>query len=194
MCVFCGSSAGNIPEYIEKAVELGHLLAEQNITLVYGGGHVGLMGIIADAVLDRGGKVIGVIPEALERLELAHQGLTELHVVESMHQRKALMAEFADAFIAMPGGIGTFEEFFEVLTWTQLGIHNKPSGLLNVAGYYDPAVAQLDLAVANGFLKQEHRDLVLSDDDPATLLRKIEEWRFSYTGKWIGPKNPNLKS
>lgn len=187
VCVFCGSSFGNQSEFRDKAVELGGLLAARDITLVYGGGHVGLMGTIADAVLEAGGRVIGVIPEALEKKELAHNGLTELHVVESMHARKAMMANLSQAFIAMPGGIGTFEEFFEVLTWTQLGIHTKPSGLLNVGGYYDSAISMLDNAVGKGFMKPEHRELVVSDENPEALLEKISQWEMPYIPKWIAP-------
>src|ERR1041384_3548938 len=168
VCVFCGSNTGSGPAYVEAAESLGKLLAERKMGLVYGGGKVGLMGKIADAVLGAGGEVIGVIPQSLMRKEIAHAGLTELRVVDSMHQRKALMAELSDAFIALPGGFGTFEEFCEILTWTQLGLQRKPCGILNVAGYYDHLLKLFDHAVAERFLKPEHRGIVISDTDPGS--------------------------
>lgn len=187
ICVFCGSSAGARPEYAQAARSMGTLLAGRGVGLVYGGGRVGLMGVVADAVLAAGGEAIGVIPEALMRREVGHAALTELHVVGSMHERKALMADLADGFIAMPGGYGTFEEFCEVLTWSQLGIHPKPCGLLNVAGYYAPLLAMFDHAVAEGFVRTTHRGIVLEADDPASLLERMAAFRPPATEKWISP-------
>lgn len=161
ICVFCGSSPGAQPCYVAAATALAGHLAAHNIGMVYGGGNVGLMGALADAALEAGADIIGVIPQSLVEKELAHARLTELRVVGSMHQRKALMAELADAFIALPGGYGTFEEFCEVLTWTQLGLHRKPCGLLNVAGYYDPLLALFDHAVREGFVRPVHRRMVV---------------------------------
>ena len=152
LCVFCGSAVGGRPVYAEQARQLGGLLAARRIGLVFGGGHIGLMGVLADAVLAAGGEAIGVIPQALMDKELAHRGLTQLHVVGTMHQRKALMADLADGFAALPGGFGTGDEFFEILTWGQLGLHAKPIGLLNTAGYFTPLLAWLDQMVAEGFL------------------------------------------
>jgi uncharacterized protein (TIGR00730 family) len=188
ICVFCGSSQGSRPEYRAAAEEMGAELVRKNVGLVYGGGDVGLMGIIADAVLKAGGQVQGIIPENLMAREIGHKGLTKLHVVRSMHERKALMADLTDAFIAMPGGFGTLEEFFEVLTWTQLGLHAKPCGMLNVLGFYTPLLAMLDHAVEEGFLKQENRTLVLVRESPADLLRALEEWRPVRVEKWISPE------
>lgn len=185
VCVFCGSSFGSRPEYEATARQLGTLLSERNIGLVYGGAHVGLMGAIADAALSAGGEVIGVIPEALVRKEIAHQGLGDLRVVGSMHERKALMAELGDGFIALPGGCGTFEEFFEIVTWAQLGMHSKPTALLNVAGYYDPLLALLDQSIAEKFVKREHRELVLDAADPAQLLDLMAAYVPTYRPKWI---------
>ena len=186
LCVFCGSSPGTRPEYTEAARALGALLAERGIGLVYGGGRVGLMGTVADAVLAGGGEVVGVIPEALMAREVGHTGLTELHVVRSMHERKALMAELADAFVALPGGFGTWEEFCEVLTWSQLGLHAKPFGLLDVAGYYAPFVALCDHAVAEGFVRPQHRALVLEAGEPGEMLARLEAFRPPVVEKWIG--------
>src|SRR5580658_699515 len=188
ICVFCGSSPGSRPEYRAAAEEMGAELVRKNVGLVYGGGNVGLMGIIADAVLKAGGEAIGVIPENLMALEVGHKGLTKLHVVRSMHERKALMADLSDAFIAMPGGFGTLEEFCEMVTWTQLGLHAKPCGMLNVLGFYTPLLAMLDHAVEEGFLKQENRTLVLVRESPADLLRALEEWRPVRVEKWISPE------
>jgi uncharacterized protein (TIGR00730 family) len=185
ICVFCGSSRGARPEYLEAARGLGRLLAKRGSALVYGGGNVGLMGELADACLEAGSEVIGVIPEALVGWEVAHGGLTDLRVVSSMHERKALMAELADAFVALPGGFGTFEELCEVLTWSQLGLHTKPIGLLNVAGYYDPLLALFDHAVQERFLRPQHRDLVLHDEDPERLLERLREWSAPPLHKWI---------
>ncbi|HSK81363.1 MAG TPA: TIGR00730 family Rossman fold protein, partial [Thermoanaerobaculia bacterium] len=157
----------------------------RGITLIYGGGHVGLMGVLADAALAAGGKVIGVIPEALETREVAHTGLTELRVVRSMHERKALMSELADGFIALPGGIGTMEEWFEVWTWGQLGIHPKPLGMLNVAGYYDHLLAFFDRMVADGFLSQAHRSMAIVGKDGGTLLDRLAGYVPPRTEKWL---------
>ncbi len=173
LCVYCGSSSGHDRAHAEAARLLGRLMAARGIRLVYGGGHVGLMGIIADAVLASGGQVSGVIPHALMDSEVGHDQLTELVVVRDMHERKATMAEMADGFIALPGGIGTLEELFEVWTWLQLGYHDKPVALLNVRGFYDQLLAFLDTQHASGFLRSEHRSLLLADDDPARLLERI---------------------
>ncbi len=173
LCVYCGSSAGRDPAYADAARALGRQMAERGLSLVYGGGHVGLMGIIADAVLDAGGEVTGVIPAALMEAEVGHERLSRLHVVKDMHERKAMMAEQADGFIAMPGGIGTLEELFEVMTWLQLGYHAKPVGVLNVRGFYDGLLAFLDQQQATGFLRAEHRALLIADTDPASLLERM---------------------
>jgi uncharacterized protein (TIGR00730 family) len=173
ICVFCGSSFGTRPEYAESARRIGRLIAESGLELVYGGGNVGLMGVVADAALAAGGKVIGVIPEALMRWEVGHLDLTELRVVASMHERKAAMAELSDGFIALAGGIGTMEELFEVWTWGQLGLHAKPLGFLDVAGYYAHLHAFLDHMTAEGFLKPRHREMVMVDSDPALLLDRM---------------------
>jgi uncharacterized protein (TIGR00730 family) len=177
VCVFCGSSFGDKPIYRELAEQLGRTLADRGLTLVYGGGNVGLMGVVADAALGAGGRVVGVIPQALVDWEVAHDGLTELIVVQSMHERKARMAEASDAFIALPGGYGTFEEFCEVLTWSQLGLHRKPCGVLNVEGYYDPLLALFERAVQDRFLAAEQRDLVLADTDVNALLDRIASYQ-----------------
>jgi len=174
ICVYCGSSSGALPEYTQAATITGQLLASQGITLVYGGGNVGLMGAVADAALDAGGRVTGVIPQSLLDRELAHGGLTELIVVESMHQRKLAMADLSDAFIALPGGFGTFEELCEILTWAQLGIHQKPCGLLNVAGYYDLLIAMFDHASQQQFLHNQHRQLLQADTCCKALLTKLQ--------------------
>jgi|SRR5664279_1054326 len=185
ICVFCGSSSGSRPEYAAAAEELGGELARRNIGLVYGGGNVGLMGIIANAVLTAGGEAIGVIPENLMAREVGHKGLTKLHVVHSMHERKALMADLSDAFVAMPGGFGTLEEFCEVLTWSQLGLHTKPCGILNVFGFYTPLLRMFDHAVEERFLKPENRALVLARESPMELLRELEQWRPTHVEKWL---------
>jgi uncharacterized protein (TIGR00730 family) len=182
VCVFCGSNSGTSPDYALEAVALGRELASREIELVYGGGNIGLMGTIADAVLKAGGRVTGVIPQLLADKELAHPGLTELAVVNTMHERKALMAERSDAFIAMPGGIGTYEEFFEMLTWTQLKIHQKPCGLLNVRRYWSPLLAMLDHSVNEGFLKPKHRENVLLAETIPALLSELESFRGSAPG------------
>ena len=174
--VFCGSSHGARESYAEAAHELGERIARRGIELVYGGGRVGLMGVIADAALGAGGRVIGVIPEATFEREVIHTGLTKLHTVATMHERKALMAHHADAFIAMPGGVGTFEEFFEVVTWSQIGLHAKPCGLLDVDGYYEPLRQLLDQAVREGFVRPERRANVIEETDPGRLLERIESY------------------
>ena len=183
--VFCGSSSGFRPAYAEAAKNLAHQLVERNIRLVYGGGNIGLMGFIADEVMRNGGEVIGIIPDSLFRKEVGKREITELHVVGSMHERKAMMAELADGFIAMPGGIGTFEEFFEILTWSQLGFHEKPCGLLNVANYYDGLLALCDNAVGEGFLRPVHRVLILDDSDAVSLLEKMNNFQPPSVEKWI---------
>ena len=188
MAVFCGSNPGRRPEYLEVAREMGRALVERGLGLVYGGGNVGLMGAIADEVMAGGREVVGVIPQALMAREVGHTGLTALHVVETMHQRKAMMADLADGFIALPGGFGTFEEFCEVLTWSQLGFHPKPCGLLNVAGYYDPLLALFDHATAEGFVPEAHRALVITETDPRRLLDRFEEFTPPTTSKWIRPE------
>lgn len=185
ICVFCGSSNGFQPVYAEAARTLGKILANRRIGLVYGGGNVGLMGIIADAVLGAGGEVIGVIPEALVGRELAHRTVTELIVVRSMHDRKAKMAALSDGFVAMPGGYGTFEEFCEIITWAQLGMHRKPCAILNVEGYYDPLLALFDRAVREGFVHPSNRRLVLQETDPHRLLDVLASYTPPQTEKWI---------
>jgi uncharacterized protein (TIGR00730 family) len=185
VCVFCGSNAGLHPVYRQTAERLAAELAGRRIELVFGGGRVGLMGAVADAVLAAGGTAIGVIPEALMAREVAHQRLSELRIVASMHERKALMASLSDAFIALPGGFGTFEEFCEVVTWTQLGLHAKPCGLLNVSGFYDPLLALFDRAVAEGFLKAQNREIVVSSDDVAELLDRLSGPVPALEEKWI---------
>ena len=186
VCVFCGSSHGARPAYTETARRMGTLLAGRGITLVYGGGNVGLMGELADAALGAGGEVIGVIPRSLADREVAHLGLSELRIVQSMHERKAMIAELSDAFIAMPGGMGTYEEFFEVVTWSQLGLHRKPCGLLDVDAFYTPLIAFIDRAVEHGFIKAAHRGIVVSDSDPAELLGRLERAVVPDLPKWIG--------
>ena len=185
VCVFCGSHPGNDPAYAEAARDLGRTLAERDVTLVYGGGHVGLMGVVADSALGAGGEVIGVMPRSLVDREIGHTGLTKLHVVGSMHERKALMSELSGGFIALPGGNGTLEEFFEVLTWAQLGEHAKPCGLLNVAGYYDPLLKVFDQMVDREFLNPGHRGLVLVEEDPSALLRRFDAYKPPTSIKWI---------
>lgn len=185
ICVFCGSSAGSQSEYRACAQQLGNELTRRKIGLVYGGGNVGVMGAIADSVLEAGGEVIGVIPEHLMTREIGHKRLTKLHIVHSMHERKALMADLSDAFIALPGGFGTLEEFCEVLTWSQLGLHAKPCGIVNVLGYYTPLLAMLDHAVQERFLKPQNRALVLARDTPAELLMAFDDWRPVHVEKWL---------
>ena len=185
ICVFCGSSPGAQPEYAQAAQHLGRVLAAQNLGLVYGAGSVGVMGALADAALQAGGEVIGVIPEKLAQKGVMHGSLSKLHVVGSMHERKALMAELADAFIALPGGLGTLEEFFEVLTWGQLGFQHKPCGLLDVCHYYDQLLAFLDHAVTQRFLKPEHRAMVLVAESPEVLLHRLQTYQIPQVEKWM---------
>ena len=185
VCVYAGSNPGSDPAYADAARTLAGLLAERGVGLVYGGGKVGLMGVIADTALAAGGEVIGVMPQALIDREIGHPGLTELRVVDSMHERKALMAELADGFVALPGGIGTLEELIEVYTWSQLGIHAKGCGLLNVKGYYDGLATFLDHAVSQGFLRAEHRAVLKVEDDPARLLDRLAEFEPPTVGKWL---------
>jgi uncharacterized protein (TIGR00730 family) len=185
LCVFCGSSAGTRPEYATAAEGMGRLLARRGIALVYGGGRVGLMGITADAVLAAGGEVIGVIPEAMMAREVGHTGLTELHVVATMHERKALMYDLSDAFVALPGGYGTLDELCETLTWSQLGLHATPCGLLNVAGYFDALIRFFDHATDEGFVRPTHRGLATADADPETLLELLSAAPVTSQEKWL---------
>jgi len=185
ICVFCGSNGGADPIFMETAGQVGEFLAANNIELVFGGGRVGLMGKIADTVMAKGGRVIGVIPESLAIKEVAHQGLTELHVVNSMHDRKALMADLSDGFIAMPGGFGTFEEFCEIVTWAQLGIHQKPCALLNVNGFYDHLIALFDHSAAQSFIRNEHRGLVLVGTEISSLFESMKNYEPPVIEKWI---------
>jgi uncharacterized protein (TIGR00730 family) len=186
LCVFCGSSVGHRPEYRSAARQLGELLAQRGIVLVFGAGHIGLMGVLADAVLERGGEAIGVIPQALVDKELAHRKLTALHVVGTMHQRKALMADLADGFVALPGGFGTADELFEILTWAQLGLHTKPVGLLNTAGFFDPLLAWVDHCVGEGFVRPEHRELLRISSNSDELLEMLLRYKSSPAlPKWL---------
>jgi uncharacterized protein (TIGR00730 family) len=187
VCVFCGSSPGLDPIYLREAERLGMMIAARGLRLVYGGAQVGLMGRVADAAIAAGGQVVGVIPQILMRRELAHPGLTGLHVVASMHERKAMMEQLSDGFIALPGGMGTFEELCEIFTWGQLGLHAKPCGLLDVAGYYGPFLDLLDGALRAGFLKQAHRDMVLVDREPAGLLDQFARYVAPAVPKWMTP-------
>src|SRR5262245_15001901 len=187
VCVFCGSSMGGRAEYTEAAARTGELIARRGLGLVYGGGHVGLMGVVADAALAAGGEVIGVITQALLDREVAHTGLTELLVVRTMHERKARMAALSDAFLVLPGGIGTLEEFFEVWTWGQLGEHAKPVGLVNVGGYYDGLIGFVDAMQAEGFLKAKHREMLIVADTPAAALDAFARYEPPAVGKWIAP-------
>ena len=185
ICVFCGSATGTQRVYQQAAAAVGVALAEQGYELVYGGGRVGLMGVLADAVLSRGGRVIGIMPAHLVAKEIAHQDLNELRVVNSMHERKAAMADLADIFLALPGGFGTLEEFCEMLTWSQLGLHRKACGLLNVDHYYDPLLALFKHAVSEGFVHPAHRALVLDDDDPERLLHRLVAYQPPELTKWM---------
>jgi len=185
ICVFCGSSKGINPNFVEMAVELGKELTKRDIGLVYGGSGVGLMKIIADSVLHGGGEVTGVIPQSFVEKEIAHKNLTELHVVNTMQERKTLMAELSDGFIAMPGALGTLDEIFEVLTWEQLGIHKKPCGFLNVDHYYDKLFEFLEHAVAEKLLKAEYFSIIMKDENPAELLNMFELYRSPNIKKWI---------
>lgn len=185
LAVFCGSNPGARPEYVQSARALGRLLAARGVGIVYGGSNVGLMQALADAMLDELGDIIGVIPRMLVQREVANNALSDLRIVDSMHDRKALMAELADGFVALPGGIGTLEEFFEIWTWAQLGMHDKPCGLLNVAGYFDPLLEFLDRAVAEKFVREVHRKMVIVESDPATLLARFEAYEPPRVVKWI---------
>jgi uncharacterized protein (TIGR00730 family) len=185
ICVFCGSSSGVRPVHHEAAADFGAMLAKMGLGLVYGGGRVGLMGILADAVLAAGGEVIGVIPETLLAREVGHASLTELRVVGSMHERKALMAELSDAFVALPGGIGTLEELFEVWSWGLLGLHRKPCGLLNVSGYYNPLMQFIDHALSEKFLRPEHRRMLSVEVEGAALLQRLKSYRPPAVDQWI---------
>jgi uncharacterized protein (TIGR00730 family) len=186
ICVFCGASPGARPEYAQAACELASLLVADGIGVVYGGGGVGLMGVLADAVLAEGGEVIGVIPRALVDREIAHRDVTDMRVVGSMHERKALMAELADAFVALPGGLGTLEELFEVYTWAQLGLHRKPCALLNVEGYYDGVVGFLGHAVKERFVREEHREMLVVENEPGVLIERLREFEpDAVLPKWI---------
>jgi hypothetical protein len=186
ICAFCGSSLGNRPVYRTAAERIGRLLVDRGIDLVYGGANIGLMGMLADTVLERGGRVVGVIPDSLMAREVGHGGLTELRVVSSMHERKAVMSDLSDGFIALPGGFGTLEEFCEVVTWSQLGLLSKPCSLLNVERYYDPLLGLFDRAVSEGFLNMPNRRLVLDDEDPERLLEKMAAFEPAPVAKWIG--------
>lgn len=189
ICVYCGSNPGNRPEYLEAAKALGKTLAANQITLVYGGAKIGIMGCIADTVLAEGGEVIGVMPQSLVDREVAHPGLTRLEVVSSMHERKALMAKLSDGFIAMPGGIGTLEEIFEVLTWAQLGFHRKPCGLLNIQGYYDHLSTFLDHVTEEGFVRDVHRAMLQVESAPEEMIKAFEAYQPpQVTTKYTGPK------
>lgn len=184
ICVYCGSNTGGQPEYAAAARDLADVLVRHDLELVYGGADKGVMGIIADAVLEQGGKVHGVIPKMLCEKEIAHQGLTELHVVASMHARKTMMAALSDGFIAMPGGFGTLEEIIEIVTWGQLRFHDKPCGLLNVNGYFDHLLCYFDHAHEEGFLRTENRDMLLCDPDPAGLIQQFERYTAPHVDKW----------
>lgn len=189
VCVFCGSSDGASPVYLEAARHMGEEIARRGLGLVYGGGKVGLMGAVADAALAAGGEVVGVMPDALISKEIGHEGLTKLHVVGSMHERKKLMADLSDGFVALPGGYGTLEEFLEVLSWAQLSIHEKPCALLEVTGYWEPLTALFDRAVAEGFVRPNHRSLVLVGEDPGELLDLMERYKSPAEKKWADPED-----
>lgn len=184
ICVYCGSSRGSSPDYASAAELLAETLVQQNLSLVFGGSSKGIMGVVADRVLALGGEVIGVIPQSLQDNEVAHEGLTRLHVVDSMHDRKSLMAVLSDGFIAMPGGTGTLEEIIETVTWAQLQFHEKPCGLLNTNGYFDQLLAFLDHAVGEGFLRQGHREILSVDSDPGVLLGKFRRYDAPVIKKW----------
>ena len=187
ICVFAGSNSGARAEYVAAARELGRVLAQRQLGLVYGGARVGLMGALADEALSGGGHVIGVMPEALAAKEIAHQGLSELRVVKSMHERKAMMSDLSDAFVALPGGWGTMEEFFEVLTWAQLGLHRKPCGLLNIHGYFDRLLSFAEHCVEEGFVKREHGSMILVSDSSNELLDGMAAYKAPVVKKWIEP-------
>jgi uncharacterized protein (TIGR00730 family) len=185
VAVFCGSNRGRSPAFAESAATLGRALAERSMRLVYGGGNVGLMGVLADAVLERGGEVIGVIPEALVARELAHKGITKLHVVASMHERKALMADLADGFVMLPGGFGTYDEFCEIVTWAQLGIHQKPCAVLDCGGFFKALLEHFDRATEEGFVHEAHRKMIQQSEDPGALLDAMSAYVPAFQAKWI---------
>lgn len=185
VCIYCGSRTGNHPAYREAAEQLGRLLVERHLELVFGAGSIGLMGVVADTVLAAGGTVIGVIPKFLSAREILHQTMTETHIVDTMHERKALMEELSDGFIALPGGLGTFEELFEILTWSQLGLHRKNIGLLNVRNYFDPLLSQIDHSISEGFVKPKNRDLFVVSDNPADLLDLLEQHALPEVKRWM---------
>lgn len=188
IAVFCGSSSGNSPEFVKQATLLGEKIAQKGLGIVYGGAHVGLMGAVADGVLSRGGKVIGVIPEFLKKKELEHKNISEIHVVETMHERKALMNKLSDAVIALPGGYGTLEELYEMLTWSQLALHKKPIGMLNVDGYYDPLIEMSEKMIENGFLKDEYRKILIVEKNIEDLLDKMDKYVPLKNDKWFEVK------
>ena len=185
ICVFCGSSSGASPAYIETAKKIGEVIAAKGLGLVYGGARCGLMGAVANAAIENGAEVIGVIPGALIEKEVAHVGVSDLRVVGSMHERKMLMSDLADAFIALPGGMGTLEELCEILTWAQLGLHRKPCGLLNVEGYYRHLISYFDHAAAEGFIRPEHRSLLVIDEEPRGLIERLQSYEMPAVSKWI---------
>ncbi len=185
ICVFCGSKTGNSPLFLETAIQLGRVLAERGLELVYGGASIGLMGAVADSVMAGGGKVVGVIPEAMASKEVAHDGVTEMHVVSSMHERKSMMARLADAFVALPGGFGSFEELLEMITWAQLGIHRKPVGILNVNGYYDPLIQLFEGAIEAGFIKPRNRQLFVIEQEADRLLQTLLAHKPPEVKRWI---------
>jgi uncharacterized protein (TIGR00730 family) len=189
ICVFCGANFNGDPLLSDAIDQLAEIMANQNITLVYGGGKVGVMGLLADAILEKGGKAEGVLPKFLMDKEIAHTGLTKLHVVETMHERKQLMGDLCDGFITLPGGLGTMEEFFEVLTWLQLGLHSKPVGILNVNGYYNLLLKQLDVMVEQRFLKPVNRELVLSATDPIELVDMMNNFKVKTDEVWFRDRN-----
>jgi uncharacterized protein (TIGR00730 family) len=191
LCVYCGSNAGSQPIYTERAIALGTRMAKDGITLVYGGGNVGLMGVVADAVLDAGGEVIGVIPEQLVNWEVAHKGLTKLEVVASMHERKARMFDLSDGFVALPGGFGTLDEMFEMLTWRQLGIGNKPCAFLDIDGFYSPLMSMLDRMVEERFLHADQRRDLWHGDEIDTMLAWMSEYQPAAASKWMDEKRRN---
>ena len=185
ICVFCGSKTGTNPLFLETAVELGRVLAQRGLGLVYGGASIGLMGAVADSVMGCGGRVVGVIPEAMATKEVAHEGLSEMHVVSSMHERKSMMARLADGFVALPGGFGSFEELLEMITWAQLGIHRKPVAILNVSGYYDPLIQLFERAIEEGFIKPRNRQLVVVKQEPDELLETLLTHELPVVKRWI---------
>ncbi len=189
LCVYCGSSAGNRPEYTQAARELARAMVSRDTDLVYGGASVGVMGALADAVIKEGGEVIGIIPRGLLAKEVAHTGITELREVDSMHERKAMMADLSDGFIALPGGLGTIEEFFEIWTWAQLGMHRKPCGLLNAGRYFNKLIAFIDHTVSEQFVKKEHRSMVFVEQQPDILLQKFDSYKAPEVARWIDRKD-----